>query len=85
MEEKTLNVAIGLATGRKQFKSVLSTYIYHLNETKFLQENNVKLHLIVAYDTNDNLAVLGNELQRCHITLIVRIVHRILQRKGPSV
>lgn len=50
MEEKEINVAIGLATGRKQFKSVLSTYIYHLNETHFLKDNNVKLHLIVAYD-----------------------------------
>ena len=49
--EKTLNVAIGYATGRKQFKQVLSTYIYHLQETKFLVENNVKLHLVVAYDT----------------------------------
>ena len=50
--EETLNVAIGFATGRKQFKQVLSTYIYHLKETNFLNENNVKLHLVVAYDTN---------------------------------
>lgn len=52
MDNKKINVGIGLATGRKQFKSVISTYIYHLSETNFLKENNINLHLIVAYDTH---------------------------------
>ncbi len=68
MEEKVLNVAIGLATGRKQFKSVLSTYIYHLNESKFLQQGNVKLHLIVAYDLKYN-----NTTKEDYITLDEKI------------
>ncbi len=50
MINESVHVGIGFATGRKSFKSVLEAYVYHLDESKFLQKNNVKLSLFVAYD-----------------------------------
>lgn len=49
---EVLNVGIGFATGRKNFKNVLATYMYHLDESKMLKNSNIKLHLFVAYDLN---------------------------------
>lgn len=49
---EVVNVGIGFATGRKNFKNVLATYMYHLDESKMLKNSNVKLHLFVSYDLN---------------------------------
>ena len=49
---EAVNVGIGFATGRKNFKNVLATYMYHLDESKMLKNNNIRLHLFVSYDLN---------------------------------
>ena len=53
-----IDVAIGFATGRKMFKDVLASYVYHLDESQILKKQNVRLHLIVSYD----LAYYGTEV-----------------------
>ena len=47
-----INVGIGFATGRNNFKSVLYSYMYHLDESEMLKDKNIKLHLFVSYDLN---------------------------------
>lgn len=52
MNNNTIKLGIGFATGRKSFKKVLSSYIYSWNESGIrdkLQEN-ISLSLFVAYD-----------------------------------
>lgn len=44
------HVGIGFATGRSSFKNVLQAYMYHLDESGYLQANDIKLSLLVAYD-----------------------------------
>ena len=38
---EVVNVGIGFATGRKNFKNVLATYMYHLDESKMLKNSNI--------------------------------------------
>ncbi|MEG0292530.1 MAG: hypothetical protein RR495_07260 [Anaerovoracaceae bacterium] len=47
MREK-IKLGIGFATGRKNFRNVLNSYIYSFNESK--GNENVELYLFVAYD-----------------------------------
>ena len=49
---EVINVGIGFATGRKNFKDVLHSYMYHLDESEMLKDKRIKLHLFVAYDLN---------------------------------
>lgn len=49
---EVINVGIGFATGRKNFKNVLHSYMYHLDESEMLKDKNIKLHLFVSYDLN---------------------------------
>lgn len=44
------HVGIGFATGRTCFLHVLLAYIFHLQESNFLNENRILLSLYVAYD-----------------------------------
>ncbi len=44
------DVGIGFVTGRKHFKSVLTSYINNWLEHGLLQNKNIRLHLLVAYD-----------------------------------
>ena len=44
------HVGVGFATGRTSFQSVLRAYIYHLQESHFLVDNDIALSLFVAYD-----------------------------------
>jgi hypothetical protein len=48
--QKTINVGIGFATGRKSFQKVLKTYIYNWLESGLVEKENVKLNVFVAYD-----------------------------------
>lgn len=50
MENKKLNVGIGFATGRKNFKKLLRSYIYSWKESGLVDDNNVMLNIFVAYD-----------------------------------
>lgn len=50
MSSETINVGIGFATGRKNFKNVLNSFIYHLDESGLLKDGVIHLHLFVAYD-----------------------------------
>lgn len=43
-------VGIGFATGRKSFQKVLRSYIYNLKESGLVDNQKIKLNLIVAYD-----------------------------------
>ncbi|HWQ50329.1 MAG TPA: hypothetical protein VN369_00885 [Terriglobales bacterium] len=47
------NIGIGFATGRKTFQQVLKTYAYSWMENG-LTEENVRLHVVVAYDLTYN-------------------------------
>jgi len=49
---EVINVGIGFATGRKNFKNVLHSYMYHLDESEMLKDKKIKLHLFVSYDLN---------------------------------
>jgi hypothetical protein len=48
--EKEIKVGIGFATGRKQFKQVLKTYILNWRESELTTSKKVSLNLFVAYD-----------------------------------
>ena len=48
--EKEIKVGIGFATGRKQFKQVLKTYIFNWRESELTTNKKVSLNLFVAYD-----------------------------------
>lgn len=52
VNNEIINVGIGFATGRKNFKNVLHSYMYHLDESEMLKDKNIKLHLFVSYDLN---------------------------------
>ena len=45
-----IDIAIGFVTGRKHFKSVLTSYINNWLEHGLLQNKNIRFHLLVAYD-----------------------------------
>jgi len=47
---RIINVGIGFATGRKTFRNVLKTSVYNWKESGVTEIDNVRLHLIVAYD-----------------------------------
>lgn len=52
MNNNTIKLGIGFATGRKSFKKVLSSYIYSWNESGMRDklQTNISLSLFVAYD-----------------------------------
>lgn len=52
MNDQTIKLGIGFATGRKSFKKVLRSYIYSWNESGIRDklQSNVSLSLFVAYD-----------------------------------
>lgn len=52
MNDKTIRMGIGFATGRKSFKKVLNSYMYSWNESGIRDklQANVSLSLFVAYD-----------------------------------
>ncbi|MDD3172875.1 MAG: hypothetical protein PHF63_04320 [Herbinix sp.] len=45
-----IRMGIGFATGRKNFQSVLRTYAYNWKECGLINNDNISLNLIVAYD-----------------------------------
>lgn len=44
------DIGIGFVTGRKHFKEVLKTYINNWIESGLLQNENIRFHLLIAYD-----------------------------------
>lgn len=48
--DKKINVGIGFATGRKSFQRILKTNIYNWRESGLVEEQRVRLNLLVAYD-----------------------------------
>ena len=50
LEDKTIKVGIGFATGRKSFQKVLRTYIHTWKESGLVENNRISLNLFVAYD-----------------------------------
>ena len=50
MNQNEIHVGIGFATGRKCFQKVLRSYVYNLNDSKFVKKEHIHFHLIVAYD-----------------------------------
>lgn len=50
MEQNTINVGIGFATGRKNFGDVARTYAENWFESGLTDQKNISLNLFVAYD-----------------------------------
>jgi len=50
MDKSIINVAIGFVTGRIQFQNVLKTYINNWLEHGLIENENVRIHILVAYD-----------------------------------
>ncbi len=50
VDQKTVNVGIGFATGRKNFRQVARTYVENWNECGLMENEQINLNLIVAYD-----------------------------------
>ena len=50
VNDKTVNVGIGFATGRKNFKQVARTYTENWREGGLTEEEDINLNLFVAYD-----------------------------------
>ena len=50
IDEKKINVGVGFVTGRKNFKNVIKTYVNNWNESGLVDNNQIALHLFVAYD-----------------------------------
>ncbi len=48
--DKTINVGIGFATGRRSFQKVLKTYVYNWKESGLTEKESIRLSLLVAYD-----------------------------------
>lgn len=48
--KKKINVGVGFVTGRKNFKSVVKTYVDNWNESGLVDNKKSALHLFVAYD-----------------------------------
>lgn len=46
----SLNVAVGFVTGRKHFLSILLTHVNNWLEHGLIVDQNIRLHLMVAYD-----------------------------------
>lgn len=55
--ERPVKVGIGFATGRKNFKRVLRSYIHNWRESGLVEDANVSLNVIVAYDLTYNKTV----------------------------
>lgn len=49
-KDEKINLGIGFATGRKNFRKVLKTNVYNWEESSLAEKENVNLNLIVAYD-----------------------------------
>ena len=50
MDEKNIKVGIGFATGRKNFRRILKSYVLNWEESGLVENKNVSLNLFVAYD-----------------------------------
>lgn len=52
MKRENINLGIGFATGRRNFKKVLSSYLYSWNESGMRDtlQDNISLSLFIAYD-----------------------------------
>ncbi len=49
-QDHRINVGIGFVTGRKSFKHLIKTYVNSWNESGLIADDNIGLHLLVAYD-----------------------------------
>jgi hypothetical protein len=52
LEKKIIKVGIGFATGRKNFKRILKTYLFNWRESDLTESEKISLNLFVAYDLN---------------------------------
>lgn len=50
IKNKKINIGIGFVTGRKNFLSVVRTYLYNWNRAEEVDAKKYALHLFVAYD-----------------------------------
>jgi len=56
MSKKSMpkKIGIGFATGRKSFQNVLRAYIYNWNESGLVNNENISLNVLIAYDLKYN-------------------------------
>ena len=58
-----INIGIGFVTGRKSFRNIVRTYVENWNESGLINNKNLTLNLLVAYDlkyTNTKLSDYKN-------------------------
>lgn len=60
MKKKKINVGIGFVTGRKNFKNIVKTYVNNWNESNLITDEEVALHLFVAYDLKYSNTKVGD-------------------------
>lgn len=54
IQDQTIHVGIGFATGRKNFLKVLKTYIYSWKDSGLTDSDHIRLHVFIAYDLTYN-------------------------------
>lgn len=75
---KKINVGIGFATGRKNFKNVLKAYLDNWNESGVLETDKYSIHLFIAYDlTYQNTDISDYKITEEEILDMVDGVHYI--------
>ena len=71
IRNREIHVGIGFATGRKNFQKVLGSYLYTFKESGLVDNESIKLHLFVAYDTSykttkrSDYTEMRSELLKC--------------------
>lgn len=81
IKNKKINVGIGFVTGRKNFLSVVRTYLCNWSSSEAIDTKKCALHLFVAYDLNfSNTELSDYEIRDKDILGMVDSVHYI----GPA-
>ncbi len=80
---KTINIGIGFVTGRKNFKTVLRSYLNSLKEYPLPNRKKYKFHLFIAYD----LAYCSTEVHDYMITEkdLLSTVDSVIYIDGPAI
>jgi len=75
MENDTIKVGVGFATGRKHFQRILRSYVYNWKESGLLDDKNISINLFVAYDLK------YKDTQRSDYTTIKSDITSLIDKK----
>ncbi|MGE1063346.1 hypothetical protein NXG27_12105 [Megasphaera paucivorans] len=59
-KEKKINIGIGFVTGRKNFKNVIKMYVHNWKESGLIHNDNIGIHLFIAYDLHYTNTVVND-------------------------